>query len=77
MYRMTYYFHNQLSHLELATKERVLAIIQCRLWYSPQAMYYKKYSVFSDVWSYGCVLYEIWSLGHKPFEEVTNEEVKL
>ena len=25
MYRMKCYFHNQLSHIELATKERVLA----------------------------------------------------
>ena len=34
-----------------------------------QAIFYKKYSVQSDVWSFGCVMYEIWSLGHKPFED--------
>ena len=33
-----------------------------------QALNYKKYSTASDVWSFGCVMYEIWSLGHKPFD---------
>ena len=39
------------------------------LFLSVQAIFYKKYSVLSDVWSYGCVVYEIWSMGHKPFED--------
>ncbi len=44
-------------------------------WTAPEALHYKKYSTASDVWAYGCVLYEIWSLGHKPFEGITNQEV--
>ena len=40
-----------------------------------QALQYKKYSTFSDVWSFGCVLYEMWSLGCKPFEETPIKEV--
>ncbi len=46
-------------------------------WTSPEALEYKKYSTASDVWSYGCVLYEIWSLGHKPFEDLQNSEVNV
>uniref|UniRef100_A0A1X7TR88 Tyrosine-protein kinase catalytic domain-containing protein n=1 Tax=Amphimedon queenslandica TaxID=400682 RepID=A0A1X7TR88_AMPQE len=38
------------------------------------ALHYKKYSSASDVWSYGAVMYEIWSIGYKPFELYTNQE---
>ena len=44
-------------------------------WTSPDALHYRKYSTASDVWSFGCVMYEIWSLGHKPFEDYSNMEV--
>ena len=46
-------------------------------WTAPEVFYYKKYSSASDVWSFGCVMYEIWSVGHKPFEGVSNIEVLL
>ena len=45
-------------------------------WTAPEAVLYKKYTTKSDVWSYGMVMYEIWSLGHKPFEELNIEEVR-
>ncbi len=46
-------------------------------WTAPEAIHYKKYSTASDVWAYGCLLYEIWSLGHKPFESLTNIQVRF
>ncbi len=45
-------------------------------WAAPETIHYKKYSTASDVWAYGCLLYEIWSLGHKPFEGIQNIDVR-
>ena len=46
-------------------------------WTAPEAFSQKKYSTASDVWSFGCVLYEIWSLGHKPFKTTQVREVYI
>ena len=34
-----------------------------------QALHYRKYSTASDVWSYGILLWEVWSLGHTPYSD--------
>ena len=44
-------------------------------WTAPEALTYRKYSSTSDVWSFGCVLYEIWAIGTKPFQDRSNQEV--
>lgn len=45
-------------------------------WTAPEAIYYRKYSTTSDVWSYGCLLYEIWTFGIRPYEGIDTNKVQ-
>ena len=52
--------------------------IQCSCMYVRtyvQALIDSKFSSSSDVWSFGILMYEIWSLGGKPFPNLKNLDV--
>ncbi|XP_072315264.1 tyrosine-protein kinase Tec [Eucyclogobius newberryi] len=44
-------------------------------WSPPEVLHYSKYSSKSDVWSFGVVMWEIYSEGRTPFEKRSNSEV--
>lgn len=47
-------------------------------WMSPESVLYGRFTLESDIWSYGVVLWEIYSFGKQPYYGHTNEEaVKL
>ncbi|XP_006012831.1 tyrosine-protein kinase Srms [Latimeria chalumnae] len=43
-------------------------------WTAPEAANYQKYSVKSDVWAFGILLYEIVTYGGHPYEGMSNRE---
>lgn len=45
-------------------------------WTAPEAILFRKYSTSSDVWSLGMVFFEVWSLGWKPFDNFSTDQVR-
>uniref|UniRef100_A0A8C5H2K6 Tyrosine-protein kinase n=1 Tax=Gouania willdenowi TaxID=441366 RepID=A0A8C5H2K6_GOUWI len=44
-------------------------------WSPPEVLHYSKYSSKSDIWSFGVVMWEVYSEGRTPFENRSNVEV--
>ena len=44
-------------------------------WMAPESIMYGKFTMATDVWSFGVVVWEVFTYGQQPYVGMTNEEV--
>ena len=44
-------------------------------WMAPECIVHGKFTVATDVWSFGVVMWEVFTYGQQPYVGMTNEEV--
>lgn len=44
-------------------------------WMPPESIMYRKFTTESDIWSFGVVLWEIFTYGKQPWYQLSNSEV--
>ena len=45
-------------------------------WLPPESLLYRTFTIETDIWSFGVLLWEIFSYGRQPWYQLSNHEVK-
>ena len=44
-------------------------------WLAPESIQHNKFSVYSDIWSFGVLLWEVFTFGERPYTTLSNAQV--